>query len=292
MFGGPLDNPFFAAIHKEFKEAENYFPVKVEYITGKEATPSVAVDISETILAAKPDGIIAGFWLPELMDEFFRKVIEQGIPLMAYNMDDPRPEDKRIPHIGYVGMDERVTGEILAKATFEKLGSIGIDIKRVVIGIPYPESSVFKLRSNSIVKVLEERGIPSDELDVGDEAEKTTSVLSAYLNKHPETNLLCMLGGINIPAALKLIEKKKLKGKVFTCTYDVSPEIIGGIKDGDILYTISQQPFAQGFCSVECLYKYLEYGIIPPKQIATGPTLVDLINIGIIEKQIKEVGYL
>src|SRR5439155_23816 len=51
----------------------------------------------------------------------------------------------------------------------------------------------------------------------------------------------------------KAVDKMGLKGKVFFATFDLSPEISAGIKDGTIAFAIDQQPYLQGYIPVAVL---------------------------------------
>lgn len=112
-----------------------------------------------------------------------RKAIQEGIPLLAYIMEDPWPKSDRIPYLGYVGMDERITGEILARATLEK-----IDMERAALGIQYPGLASLETRASGIIKVLKEKGVPNDKLDITVVPATAITVLGAEISKYPETN--------------------------------------------------------------------------------------------------------
>lgn len=287
MSVAPGVDPFFAIIYKGVQAADDLFPVEVNYVglTAEEISPTALVDKLEIARAAKPDGIITGFWWLEAEDEVCRKAIEEGIPIIAFNTEDTRPKNIRIPYLGFVGMDESVTGEMLAKATLEK-----IDIKRTAIGIHAPGTASLEARASGIVKVLEEKGIPYEKIDTTMQPATVMTNLGAYLIKYPETNHIFLLGPVSTHPALKLLEEQGLEGKVIISTIDVSGKIIEGIEEGNILMTISQQPFAQSFIAIEQLYLYLEYGVLPPERTATGPAIIDKTNVEVIKKQIKMTG--
>lgn len=282
----PGVDPFWATVYKGIQAAEEVLPVKVNYqgMTEGEINPAGIANKMETAVAARPDGIIAGFWFLEAISDLSKFAIDQGIPMIAYNLEDIRPIPERVPYLGYIGMDERITGEILAEATLNK-----IDIDRAVIGIQYPGSSSLETRARGIEKVLRENGIPFDKLDITPNPSTAITVMGAYKQRFPETNVFFLLGPVGTHPALQLIEEMKLDDVVIS-TFDVSERTITGIKDGRILYTIAQQPFAQGYMAVEQLYMYLEYGIIPPQRTQTGPTLVDDGNVDAIEKQLQRTG--
>ena len=283
----PGVDPFLAVVYTGVQAADDLFPVEVNFVglTVEELNPRAMVDKLEIARAAKPDGIITSFWWVEAQDEVCRKAIEEGIPIMAFNNEDTRQKNERIPYLGFVGMDELVTGEVLAKATLEK-----IDIKRTLIGIQVPGATSMETRASGIAKVLEKEGIPYEKIDTTMEPATVITNLGAYLIKYPETNHMFLLGPANAHPALTLLKERGLEGKVIISTIDVSEKIVEGIEEGNILMTISQQPFAQSFIAIEQLYLYLEYGILPPERTATGPVIIDKTNVEIIKKQIEMTG--
>jgi simple sugar transport system substrate-binding protein len=283
----PGIDPFWATVYKGLKSAELYFPVKIVYagMRGDQLNATGIANILETGVVSKPDGLITGFWFLEASDEIVRRGIKNGIPVIAYNQLDPRPEGERIPYLGYVGMDDRVTGEALAKAMLSKM-----KIKRAAIGIQYPGSAPLEMRASGIIKALNAAGIPNDKLDITEVPATAQTVLGSYLTKYPETNVLFLLGPVGTHPAISLIQDRGLKGKVAIATFDMSDKTLQAIKDGIVEYSIVQQAAAQGFIAVQELYLYLEYGIIPPERVDTGPTLVDSSVLKIIEKQMAKTG--
>lgn len=281
----PSVDQFFAVILKGFEAAEEVFPVKVVYLgmMPEEVNATGMVNLLETALAADPDGVTSGFWFAAAQDEVVRRMLDAGIPVIAYNQEDLR--DEPVPYLGYVGQDETITGQKLARATLDR-----IDIKRALIGIHAPGTASVETRALGIVQVLEEEGIPYDKLDITMTPSTAITVMSAYLTQHPETNVMFLLGPSGTHPALTLLEEQGLEGKVFIATCDSSDKTMEGIQDGRILVTIVQQPFLQSFTAIQLLYLYLEYGVIPPERIETGPTVIDKDNLDAVMKQIKKTG--
>ena len=157
----PSVDQFFAVILKGFEAAEEVFPVDVVYLGMmlEEVNPAGMVNLLETAFAADPDGVTSGFWFADAQDEVVRRMLNAGIPVIAYNQEDLR--DEPVPYLGYVGQDETKTGQKLARATLER-----IDIERALIGIHAPGTASVETRASGIVQVLEEEGIPYDKLDI------------------------------------------------------------------------------------------------------------------------------
>jgi simple sugar transport system substrate-binding protein len=280
-------DPFFATVLKGMKAAEADLPIKLNYVglRGNEITAAGLGSRLEQAVAAKPDGIITGFWFADSEKEITDPAMDKGISIMAYNNPDTRSEKDKAKYIGYIGMDERYTGQVLASSTVKRIKAV-----RAVIGINTPGSTPIENRASGIAKVLDENKIPYEKLNVTDDPATCATVLGAYLTKYPDTNLIFVMGPVSAHPALQLLQDRNLQGKVFIACFDASQKIIDGISSGAILNTAIQQPFAQGYLSVMMLYLYKEYGILPPDNVPTGPTIVDKSNLKIIQKQITATG--
>jgi simple sugar transport system substrate-binding protein len=138
------------------------------------------------------------------------------------------------------------------------------------------------------------------------------SKVSAYLRKNPGTGAVLTLGPSSAHPTLKAIAKLGLKGKIFMATFDLSPEISAGIKDGTVAFAIDQQPYLQGYIPVAVLAlmkqqnthdlakimaalkaspkakaRFDEYGLAPvygARHISSGPGFVTKDNIAKVEK--------
>jgi simple sugar transport system substrate-binding protein len=120
------------------------------------------------------------------------------------------------------------------------------------------------------------------------------------------------LGPSSAHPTLKVIDKLGLKGKIYMATFDLSPEISAGIKNGTVAFAIDQQPYLQGYIPVAVLAlmkqqkttdlpkvmallkanpkakaRFDEYGLAPvygPRHISSGPGFVTKDNISKVEK--------
>lgn len=67
--------------------------------------------------------------------------------------------------------------------------------------------------------------------------------------------------------------------KVALVTFDLTPEVIDSIKTGDTLAAIDQQPYLQGYLPAILARQYLEAGLMPGRDILTGPRVVNAANV-------------
>ncbi len=294
--GGPGD-PWWAPVIKGAKIAGDILGVKVVYLGPKKFSIKALVDLLESAIKAKPDAIICTITSYKALDEPLRRAIRMGIPVFAVNVYDPRPEGERIPYLGYIGQDDYEAGKVLAEAALrifkEKTGRLP---KRAVVGIHEVGHIGLEMRAKGIREVCAKYGLPPvEKLDITTDMAKAYEILKAYLKKHPDTEIIFVLGPLGAHPAMKLVRDLGLKGKVWVATVDVDAEIIKGIKEGIMLCAISQQPFAQGFLPIVSAYLYLEYGVqVPvgnvPYHVRTGPLVITAENVGLIEKQVKRTG--
>ena len=72
--------------------------------------------------------------------------------------------------------------------------------------------------------------------------------------------------------------------KAKVATFDLNPDAAKAIKDGSLLFAVDQQPYLQGYQSVDNLWLYLTNANVlgGGKPVLTGPAFVDSENIDVI----------
>jgi len=284
----PSVDPAFVVFLKGVTEADAILPnVEVVYmgLTAEEINPEGIIDKLETAIAAKADGIVTGFWMLEAEDEVVRRAIAQGIPVMAYNQPDPRPKGERIPYLGFVGVNPFNIGEEMA---YEMMRHVTIE--RAAIGIHHVGSASVETTASGIASVLDEQGIPNEKLDITIEPSTAISVLTSYLTRYPETNVIFLLGAAGSDPAITLVREQGLEGEVFLGTIEVTDKVSQALEDGIALFGVVQQSWAQAYYAIVELYNYLEFGIFPSEEMLTGPIFITADNLDTYQKQLEEVG--
>ena len=90
------------------------------------------------------------------------------------------------------------------------------------------------------------------------------------------------LGAIIAVSAIESVKQSNSAAKVVT--FDLNADAAKAIKDGQLLFAVDQQPYLQGYQSVDNLWLYLTNrnvlgGGLP---VLTGPAFVDADNIDVI----------
>jgi len=282
--GGPAD-PFWGVVMKGLKDAGKEFGVDVVYLGPEKFSLKEFIDLVNSAIAKKPDGLIVTITNPVALDEPLRKAIKMGIPVVAINVPDTRPYEERIPYLVYVGMDEYLAGVYAARRMLQEG-----PIKRAVIAIHEPGHVGLEMRAKGIMDVLKPKGIPVEKIDITTDPTKALTLMKAYLMKHPDTDAIFTLGPLGAHPAIQLVEEMGLEGKVKIGAIDLTTKIIDAIKKGIIVFTIDQQQYLQGYLPVLFLKMYLDHGLIPQDKVLTGPFVVDKSNVDKVEESVKE-GY-
>ncbi|MEM4015631.1 MAG: sugar ABC transporter substrate-binding protein [Thermofilum sp.] len=285
--GGPAD-PWWAPVIKGSQDAAALLNVKVVYSGPEKFSIQALVDLLNSAIAARPQGIILTITDYKALDEPARRAIGMGIPVIAVNVPDPRPEKERIPYITYIGQNEYDAGYYLAKYLVDK----GYKPKRVVIGIHEVGHVGLETRAQGITDAIKKAypDVPVEKLDITTDPTKAAEAFRSYLTAHPETDAIFTLGPLGAHPALQVLREMKLTGKVRLLTVDIDDVILKAIEAGELDAAVSQQPYAQGFLPVVFMYLYVKYGIMPPAQVPTGPTVIDKAKLDLVKKQIATTG--
>ena len=282
--GGPAD-PFWGVVMKGMKDAALKYGVKAVYLGPEKFSLKEFIDLVNSAVVRRPDGLVVTITNAVALDEPLRKAIKLGIPVVAINVPDTRPVEERIPYLCYVGMDEYLAGVYAARRMLQEFTP-----KRAVVAIHEPGHTGLEARAKGIMDVLGEKGIPAEKLDITTDPTKALTLMKSYLVKHPDTDAIFTLGPLGAHPAIQLVEEEGLVGKVKIGAIDLTTKITDAIKKGVVVFTIDQQQYLQGYLPIVFLYLYKEYGLIPHEQVLTGPSIVDKSNVDIVEKTVQ-MGY-
>jgi len=282
--GGPAD-PFWGVVMKGAREAGEKYGVDVVYLGPEKFSLKEFIDLVNSAIVKRPDGLVVTITNPVALDEPLRHAIDMGIPVIGINVPDERPIDEKIPYLCYVGMNEYLAGVYAGRRMLKEFTP-----KRAVVAIHEPGHAGLEARAKGITDVLAEKNIPVEKLDITTDPTKALTLMKSYLTKHPDTDAIFTLGPLGAHPAIQLVEEEELVGKVKIGAIDLTTKITDAIKQGVIAFTIDQQQYLQGYLPIVFLYLYNEYGLIPHEDILTGPSIVDKSNVGIVEKTVQ-MGY-
>lgn len=287
IIGGIPTDPFGAAQKNGADQAAKDFCVNYQWVEGAHNTFPEEEAAGEAALASHPDGMgIVYFdktWQPLIVD-----ALNQGTDVVLYNNKwwgdaANQPTDPRVLNLAYVGQDEHLAAMELTQNFIKTLKPNST----VLLIDPFPQVYVLQLRVDGAAAVLKANNIPYETLNLdgtGDEG-KYLSIVGPYLQAHPEINAIIGLGNPGANPAANYVQAHNLGFPI--ATIDTGAETANYIQQGVITLAINQQPYLQGYYTVEELALWTKFGL-RPANIDTGTLFVDKSNIADVLNLIKE----
>ena len=95
---------------------------------------------------------------------------------------------------------------------------------------------------------------------------------------------------LGAPFALAAVQSVKNAGSTAkVATFDTNAALVDAIKNGDVQWAVDQQPFLQGYLSVDSLWLYLNNGNVigGGQPTLTGPSFIDKSNVAAVAEYAK-----
>jgi len=290
--GGP-GNPFWVTVIKGMNDGATTFGVKAQWLSANtDDIPSMPKYLDQAI-AASPDGLGITSPNPDIIRDGLNQLAKKGTPIIIFNTDDPNANDpaKRLPALFYIGTSEFISGQSNARAALKAAKAAGKTITGAVCPVQEVGHAALEDRCAGYTDVMKQAGVSVDKITTDNDVNKNASSLTDYFKAHPMTNAINTLGPTPASAYYLYAKGANVKvGDVFHTSHDTSAELFANIKSGMTVQTVDQQPYYQGFGTVEWLFLHIKYGLTPGGDILTGPGYIDASNVDLITQLVKD-GY-
>ena len=269
---GPAD-PNMKWLTRSIEDVSKLLPVQVNYVAPEQFSVEQQVNMLQTAIAAKPDGLIVPITDPAALEGPLKEAIQAGIPVIASNIADPRPAPDKIPYLTYVGGDEYKTGIQMAERILKEFEPNMP--KRVACGIGHVGHVGAEMRCKGLIDTLQPKGVTVEKVALTEEPAKISDTWRSYLQAHTDTDAIWIVTMLATPYVYQVTKDVGLTDQVKIATVDESPMSVEGILRGYLIATHSQQFYLQGYLPVVWLYIYKEYGYVPPPEEIIGPVIID-----------------
>lgn len=265
---GQASDPFWSVVVNGVDAAARDMRVTVEYQAPATFDMVAMSQLIDAAVATEPDGLVVSVPDPDALGPSIQAAVEAGIPVISINSgSDVAEEFGVLAHVGQTeyeagfGGGQRMAeaGATNALCVNQEVGNIGLD-----------------LRCQGFTDAMAEAGGTVEVLAV-DLADPTGAAnrISAALTEDETIDAIFTLGPTGAAPALQVLEQEGLMGDMLVATFDLSPEVLEAIRDGNMLFAIDQQQYTQGYLPIVYLTLYLE-NLNTPGQILipTGPGFV------------------
>ena len=217
------------------------------------------------------NGIALSIIDPKAFDAVIEEAIKQGVPVVAFNVDDNATPNARLSGISqrFVAAGHALAARVAADVPEDA---------HVLAMLHDRGISALDERLRGMQEALKEKNVRWTVVVTGIDAAKADKLIADALRQDPEIRVVFGTGQADTEAAGRVIEKQFADRGCWVAGFDLSPEILRLIKTGRIRCTVDQQPYIQGFYPVVQLTHYLRYGI-RPSNIDAGATIVDRANV-------------
>ncbi|MBW8639812.1 sugar ABC transporter substrate-binding protein [Hoeflea sp. WL0058] len=277
VVSGPLSWPFFAAVKQGFDDAAEIFDVDFQYVAVTD-TANMTSDyprLLQQAISRNPRMLLVGEFFPDGMDPLIKEATAAGIPVLIHNSGQTLWEQNG--SIGFIGEDPYQMGFKAGQIHAEGGVKHGLCFNQV------PGNPTVEARCTGYVDAMKEAGLETTYQTIGTgDATNPQAMLQAIKGTLQANNTIDGVYTLNaVPAmsALRAVQEVGRAGEVMIGTADLSNEVLEAIKAGDIAFAMDQQPYLQGFLSIQTAKQYLDYGLHPIGAVTTGPLVIDKSNV-------------
>lgn len=227
----------------------------------------------------KVAGIAVTLAKPDALKDVLKKAEDAGIPVVSLNSG----EDvfKSVGAFTHFGSDEGLAGAAVGTqlaaegvthplCVIQEQGNVALEARCAGVKTKVPGTEILYVQGTDMTQV--------------------SSTVTAKLQSTPSADAIIGLGAPFTATIVKAVDSLNLATKVKIASFDLSGALIQSIIDGKVQFTVDQQPWLQGYDSVDALWQYNRGGFkvgggLP---VLTGPAIIDKANASAVLKFAQE----
>jgi simple sugar transport system substrate-binding protein len=262
---GQASDTFWSVVKNGVDTAAKDLRVSVSYNAPQTFDMVAMSRLIDAEIVKKPDGLVVSIPDPSALSRSIKAAVDAGIPVISINSgSDAYKQLGVLMHIGQTEYEAGAGGG-------EKMGASGV--KSALCVNHEVGNASLDLRCKGFLDALGKTGgagkvLAVNAADPTDSQQKITAAL-------PGVDGILTLGPLGSKPALAALKQGGHMGKVKLGTFDLTPEVLTGIRDGEILFAIDQQQYLQGYLPIVLLAQRKQYGVLPALGVLpTGPGFV------------------
>ena len=266
-------NPFWVPLRYGAEDACALLGATFQWTGSEKSIPADMVNAFNAAISSKADGIAVALIDPTAFNDPVDDALTQGIPVVSYNADT-----KGNKRLCYIGQDLFQSGKALGQRIVE-----AVDEGEVAGFISTPGQLNIQPRMDGAREAIKESGknIKFDEIATGPTVNEELSRIQAYYAGHTDVKGMYAVDAGSTAGVGKTIAANKLREKgMHAGGFDLLPTTLDAIKNGDLDFTIDQQPYLQGFYTIMVLFVYkMSGGLSGLSDINTGLKFVTKASV-------------
>jgi len=271
---GQASDPFWSVVQNGVQAAAGNMGVTANYSAPATFDMVAMAQLIDTAVASQPDGLVVSIPDADALGPSIEAAVAAGIPVISMNSGSDVYKDLGVLiHVGQTEYEAGIGGgQRLAEAGVTNGLCVNQEVGNVALD----------LRCQGFADALTEAGGTSQVLavDLADPTGAQVAIESA-LSADPSIDGVLTLGPTGALPALAAFDSMGIKGQMPLATFDLAPEVLQAIVDGDMLFAIDQQQYLQGYLPIVFLTLYNQAGGLMPGGggvVLTGPGFVTADN--------------
>ncbi len=267
-------NPFFVPTQYGAADACKLLGCSYQWTGSESSNVNQMVNALNSAVTGGADGIAVALIDLHAFNAPVEAALKAKIPVLAYNADAAGNA-----RLAYVGQDLFKAGEKMGERIASAVGS-----GDVALFIATPGAANLQPRIEGAQQAIKASGKPITVHTVatGAAVPAELSTIDAYWVGHPNTKGMYAVDGGSTQSLAQVMQKYSLPGKgIKSGGFDLTEVTQKLLQEGNLEFTIDQQPYLQGFMPVLQLYLYKQSGTLSGlAEVDTGLKFLDKETIG------------
>jgi simple sugar transport system substrate-binding protein len=233
--------------------------------------PTQQAQLIDDAINSKVNGIAVTDPAPAAVCPAIQKARAAGIPVVMFNAGVLNWQ--QCGGMEYFGQDEALAGVTAGK----RLATAGA--KHVLCVLQAQGQVQLEARCSGVKQGLGSEGTMTKLYVNGEDNSAMLSSMTAELTRDKTVDAVITLGAPVALVAIQAIAAAHSSSKLYT--FDTNAAEIAKIKSGAVQWAVDQQPYLQGYESVDSLWLYLTNGDVlgGGQTTLTGPAFIDSTNV-------------
>ncbi len=256
---------FWDIVRRGAEDAADRYGVELQYSGDEDAARQS--QLAQQAVDQEVDGLAMTFAKGEALKGVTQNALDADIPVIGFN--GGAEDALEYGAFTYVGQDETLAGEALGDmladqdlthpiCVIQEQGHVGLEARCEGVKTKIPDTEVLYVEGTDMTQV--------------------SSTVTAKLQSTADADAIIGLGAPFTLTILEAVEETGSKAKV--ASFDLNADLAQAVVDGDVLATVDQQPYLQGYIAVEALWLQHNGGFVlgGGQPVLTGPTIIDKDN--------------
>ncbi len=270
---GQASDPFWSVFKRGVDDAAAAMGASVTYSAPATFDMTEMSSLIDAAVATSPDGLVVSVPDYDALKDSLAAAHDAGIPIITVNSGSDHYQE--IGAITHIGQDETIAGEAAGQHLADAGATHVICINQEV------GNAGLDARCAGAQTSVEAAGGTLDVVQVDlNDAAGAQSTISSTLQADNTIDAVLALGPTGAAPALAALDELGQTGDTLLATFDLSPDVIQAIIDGNMLFAIDQQQYLQGYLPIVflTLYKNNLNTVGGGQPVLTGPGFVTADN--------------